>query len=69
MMVLKVEGVSQVDWNRPPSSTDRPDTPPMEKLLGNLKKYTPMDTSEVPRVIMMNSLAILAALPSSRAEL
>jgi hypothetical protein len=28
-----------------------PVTPPIEKLLGNLKKYTPIETSMTPAVI------------------
>ena len=38
MMVLKADGVSQGTWITAPSRMDRPDTPPMEKWLGNLKK-------------------------------
>ena len=55
MMELKVEGVSQLTWMTLPSRMDRPETPPMEKLLGNLKKYTPTDTRAVPRVMSRNS--------------
>ena len=34
-----------------PSRTDRPDTPPMEKLLGNLKQYTPTEIMTVATFI------------------
>ena len=38
-----------------------PLTPPVEKLLGNLKKYTPAASSSVPSVIISHSFSCFCA--------
>ena len=50
MMKTKALGVSTVDEHILPKISDNPLTPPVEKLFGNLKKYTPTAISNTPNV-------------------
>ena len=46
-----------------------PLTPPVLKLLGNLKKYTPMESSSTPALMIRNRLAFFRTTCGSAARL
>ena len=50
MMSMKMLGVKISEGIILPRISERPLTPPVEKLLGNLKKYVPTEVMRMPAV-------------------
>ncbi len=62
MFIIRTYVPAEMFGDIAPSITDIPLTPPVEKLFGNLKKYTPIATRSVPNVMVKNSFILFAIL-------